>query len=40
MYLVGKGTQADRAKAIYWFKKAAEQGDAEAKQALSDLHVD
>ncbi|MDR0355461.1 MAG: sel1 repeat family protein, partial [Deltaproteobacteria bacterium] len=30
----GEGTEVDREKAVYWYKKAAEQGDARAQHNL------
>jgi hypothetical protein len=31
MYISGTGTDIDNSKALYWYKKAAEQGYAEAQ---------
>lgn len=35
-YCVGKGVVQDTEKAIYWMKKAAEQGDSDAKEILKN----
>lgn len=37
MYQHGKGVEKDIDQAIYWYKKAAEQGDAFAKAMLKLL---
>jgi len=37
MYENGWGTSRDLGKAILWHRKAAEQGDTDAKDALSRL---
>ena len=36
-YENGKGVPKDMKKAVYWYREAAEQGDAEAKDALRRL---
>ncbi len=36
-YLNGEGCTQDRAKAVAWFRKAAEQGNEDAKAALAEL---
>jgi TPR repeat protein len=38
MYYYGQGVVEDRKKAGFWIKKAAEQGQADAKKALSLLY--
>ena len=38
MYLNGEGTQINIEKAIYWFKKAAEQGHSEAQYHLGLMY--
>ena len=38
-YILGQGVATDRAKAIYWYKKAAEQGYDNAQYMLSVLGV-
>ena len=38
-YLNGEGVTKDYAEAVKWFRKAAEQGQAEAKEALKALGV-
>ena len=40
MYRDGQGVPQDDAQAAAWFRKAAEQGDAVAKQALERLSAD
>jgi TPR repeat protein len=37
MYEYGKGVAKDKAKAAEWYRKAAEQGHADAKAALKRL---
>jgi len=37
LYLEGKGVPQDKAEAIKWFRKAAKQGHAEAKEELKKL---
>jgi len=37
-YLNGQGCETNREQAIYWLKKAAEQGDTEASQKLAGLN--
>lgn len=37
-FLVGKGVQKDPVQSAYWFKKAADQGDAEAQNELGYLY--
>ena len=36
-YLDGEGTEKNINKAIYWFTKASEQGDQDAKVYLDEL---
>jgi hypothetical protein len=36
-YANGEGVEKDMKKAVYWFTKAAEQGNANAKTNLSNL---
>ena len=38
MYDEGYGTKQDKQKALYWFTKAAEQGDAEAQYNLAVMY--
>ena len=37
MYANGRGTKKNKTKAIQWYKKAAEQGDETAIEALKEL---
>lgn len=37
MYDYGDGVAKDKAKAVYWYTKAAEQGNAEAQKALQEI---
>ncbi len=37
MYQYGKGVAKDETKAVYWYRKAAEQGNEDAKDALKGL---
>ena len=37
MYANGKGVEKDEKEGIKWFRKAAEQGDEDAKAALKEL---
>jgi len=37
MYLNGGGFKQERAQAMKWYKKAAEQGDKDAQAALEKL---
>jgi len=39
MYQAGKGVIRDYNKAVYWYKKAAEQGNAQAKANLEYLEL-
>jgi len=39
MYLKGWGVPQDTDKAVYWFKKAAKQGNAEAEVALGHIYL-
>ena len=39
-YYLGEGVQKDDAKAAEWFRKAAEQGHDDARQALVDYHLE
>ncbi len=39
-YRLGTGVPIDYAKALYWLRKAAEQGDAEAQRKLNTLEKD
>ena len=36
-YFFGEGVTKDYAEAVKWFRKAAQQGNQEAKKALNDL---
>jgi TPR repeat protein len=38
MYNNGKGTLTDKKQAFYWYKKSAEQGNAEAQYNLGTLY--
>ena len=38
MYDNGEGTETDKAKALYWYEKAAEQGDAEAQYKCGRMY--
>lgn len=38
MYYSGIGTEVNHEKAVYWYEKAAEQGDAEAQYYLGDMY--
>ena len=38
MYYSGDGLEQDKQKAVYWFTKAAEQGDAEAQYNLAVMY--
>jgi TPR repeat protein len=38
LYRDGQGVAQDYDKACEWFQKAADAGDADAKEALSRLH--
>jgi TPR repeat protein len=40
MYEGGRGVSKDVTQAIAWYRKAAEQGDAEAKENLAKLTKD
>ena len=40
MYAIGRGIEQDDEAAVYWFRKAAEQGDASAQENLKTLNVD
>ncbi len=37
MYIYGKGVSRDKVEAVKWYRKAAEQGDEEAKKRLKKL---
>ena len=37
MYDNGEGVEQDFKKAVYWYRKAAEQGDAEAQEILRTM---
>ena len=37
IYFIGKGVDRDKQEALKWFRKAAEQGHAKAKEDLSIL---
>ena len=37
MYSQGSGVRKSKAEAIKWYRKAAQQGDSDAKQALLEL---
>jgi TPR repeat protein len=37
MYSDGKGVAKDEVQAVTWFRKAAEQGDADAQASLKKL---
>ena len=39
MYSHGSGVRRNKVEAIKWYRKAAEQGDSEAKQALEELEA-
>ena len=39
MYSHGSGVRSNKVEAIKWYRKAAEQGDSEAKQALEELEA-
>ena len=39
MYSTGRGVRQDRSEAIRWYRKAADQGDDDAKAALTALGV-
>jgi len=38
MYLNGQGVARDGAQAVAWLRKAAEQGNTNAKNALQHMH--
>ena len=38
MYYYGTGVDKDRQEAIYWFKKAAENGNMKAKSFLNSVY--
>lgn len=38
MYSCGAGVAEDRLEALAWFKKSAEQGDAEAQRKLGEMY--
>jgi hypothetical protein len=40
LYFNGRGTLKDHKKAISWFKKAAEQGEAESQYILGEIYVE
>ena len=37
MYETGRGVERDRVEAVRWYRLAAEQGDADAREALDRL---
>jgi len=37
MYVNGRGVPQDDAEAVKWYRKAAEQGDADARNALAEM---
>ena len=37
-YADGRGVEKDEAAAVVWFRKAADQGDVEAKRALDIIN--
>jgi TPR repeat protein len=37
MYKNGKGVDQDNKQAVYWYRKSAEQGLADAKKKLKEL---
>ncbi len=39
MYEYGKGTDENYTQAVYWYKKAAEQGDTEAQLNLAVMYA-
>jgi len=39
MYEFGEGVPKNNAEAIKWFRKAAEQGDGDAKKRLENLQA-
>lgn len=39
-YFLGKGISKNESKAVQWFQKSAEQGNAEAKRMLGALYLD
>jgi TPR repeat protein len=38
MYRSGNGTRQDKAQALFWYRKAAEQGFPTAMNALGDMY--
>jgi TPR repeat protein len=38
MYQLGQGIPRDDTQSVYWFRRAAEQGDASAQQSLGDFY--
>lgn len=39
-YRTGRGTAENKALAVQWFEKAAEQGNIQAKACLADMYAD
>ena len=38
MYCLGEGTSMDKKKALYWFKKAAKRGNADAMLRIGEIY--